>query len=824
MTSLISLHKKILAILGSSPKTLQQIADELAKSKIYVDVDPPSDELREALEESDEIWETRQGLFFRTDMVLEGICLTHMLSKREIEHGVVDVIADLYGIHFGLKEIHLEVGGKLKAVFGGRDGIKGADESGSFLGPQGWLAGYSAGDYITFQRIRDKVRVFRPERLADGKKERDAMVNAFTEVFDDVRAERIGVSQLEILMASLCSDPALFRSPVPPISQLLDEGELEVRGDWVGPKDRDWKTPGESWLAHSKEQLFETFGFSSCCRTDFEYCLNAWKAWRSGKADQLDRTTILEALAHSQVALCFASWTFQFETMAQAEVISFMSELIRPDREDCASGYYLRSLAKASMGDALGAEQDLVLALGCDADFEPAMLEYANYAADRGDILGHISRLRRLDPVQVQHQLDATMELLPSFPPTERNAPCPCGSGMKYKSCCLKNPKLDPASRRSWITRKIVRWMARPERREYLGEYFRVFELQAPRAGVEDFYGFVFDIAIYEGGGAEEYLELRSELLEDEDRRILEALVTSVRSLYEVVEVFPGEGMVFRDTLTGDTFDVTEHLGSMNARVGDYLLTRIIPSTDPKEGLVMMGETLTITLQQRASVLELLRNDPDPFDFLTWMASTLQLPTMVNYDGESIVLCQTIVKPDPSVNIESVLSENFDRHESDIWVHVSPNEKMGTVSSGLLKLEGGKLTVETNSRERMEALLKKLSGLLGDYEVLDSTEQSIASALENYTEDLDRVPESELPEELREFMNTHIEEMENKWIDESIPALGGLTPKQALSDPTRREDLFRLLNEFERDEAKHLSSSNQGFGFNTERIRRKLGL
>jgi len=36
--------------------------------------------------------------------------------------------------------------------------------------------------------------------------------------------------------------------------------------------------------------------------------------------------------------------------------------------------------------------------------------------------------------------------------------------------------------------------------------------------------------------------------------------------------------------------------------------------------------------------------------------------------------------------------------------------------------------------------------------------------------------------------------MERKWVVEPVPALGGLTPTEALDDPTRRPDLVRLLN------------------------------
>ncbi|WP_328993247.1 hypothetical protein OG394_02950 [Kribbella sp. NBC_01245] len=33
-------------------------------------------------------------------------------------------------------------------------------------------------------------------------------------------------------------------------------------------------------------------------------------------------------------------------------------------------------------------------------------------------------------------------------------------------------------------------------------------------------------------------------------------------------------------------------------------------------------------------------------------------------------------------------------------------------------------------------------------------------------------------------------------LDESIPALAGATPRQAAGDPTRRDDLIKLLDSF----------------------------
>jgi hypothetical protein len=60
---------------------------------------------------------------------------------------------------------------------------------------------------------------------------------------------------------------------------------------------------------------------------------------------------------------------------------------------------------------------------------------------------------------------------------------------------------------------------------------------------------------------------------------------------------------------------------------------------------------------------------------------------------------------------------------------------------------------------------------------------------------------------------------EEKWIDEPVPALAGLTPRQAAGDPTRREDLIALLHDFDRRNPPRGSVT-----FDTGRLRSLLGL
>ncbi len=81
-------------------------------------------------------------------------------------------------------------------------------------------------------------------------------------------------------------------------------------------------------------------------------------------------------------------------------------------------------------------------------------------------------------------------------------------------------------------------------------------------------------------------------------------------------------------------------------------------------------------------------------------------------------------------------------------------------------------------------------------------------------------------------LNTEISrQAQADWLDDNIPALGGLTPRQAAADPTRREQLERLLSEFDRhdERSRQLDLDSDGvvggpITYDTAALRRELGL
>ena len=99
------------------------------------------------------------------------------------------------------------------------------------------------------------------------------------------------------------------------------------------------------------------------------------------------------------------------------------------------------------------------------------------------------------------------------------------------------------------------------------------------------------------------------------------------------------------------------------------------------------------------------------------------------------------------------------------------------------------------------------------------------SLLENLSGGSDNDGEAESSPEAIKAPESFIEELENKWLDRSLPALRGFTPMEAASDPKSKEDLLAIMVDLERIGQGDLpGSGNLSSGFPAERIRAKLGL
>ena len=71
---------------------------------------------------------------------------------------------------------------------------------------------------------------------------------------------------------------------------------------------------------------------------------------------------------------------------------------------------------------------------------------------------------------------------------------------------------------------------------------------------------------------------------------------------------------------------------------------------------------------------------------------------------------------------------------------------------------------------------------------------------------------------MRQVLADFVGEHERRWLDESIPALGGRTPREAARDPVGREELEHLLDSFPQPGPDDVGAMN------LQRLRDALGL
>lgn len=176
-----------------------------------------------------------------------------------------------------------------------------------------------------------------------------------------------------------------------------------------------------------------------------------------------------------------------------------------------------------------------------------------------------------------------------------RNDPCPCGSGKKYKRCCLEQ---QAASYSLWaqqrdasdeLTRAMIRYV-RDNHEDlaldawedfHLGKVTRRFSWTADEQMIFMPY-FLFHWnpefvgrrrkALPDGGViAHSFLRANGHRISDLQRQILDQAMKQPVSFHQVVTSKPGESFQLADVLTGSQSDVMEQMASQQAKPGDLL-------------------------------------------------------------------------------------------------------------------------------------------------------------------------------------------------------------------------------------------------------------
>ncbi len=401
-----------------------------------------------------------------------------------------------------------------------------------------------------------------------------------------------------------------------------------------------------------------------------------------------------------------------------------------------------------------------------------------------------------------------------------RNEACWCGSGRKYKWCHLGKPTLARlADRTDWIVAKAVGYLRRQGARAW-GDVLAVTFARSDGVGGDTTERalsdpITLDLVLHEGGWFASFLAERGPLLPEDEALLATSWLLTDRSIYEVVSTRPGRGLMLKDLRNAEEVEVRERTLSAETYPGQLVCGHVVPDG---VGHRMVGGVFRVATGTEASLLDLLdRGDPEAI--AGWVARLERPPELRNREQEETVLCKVVLEVPSEASARQALDRLYDQaEEAGTWTEsfaLSPDER---IDRAMLHLEGNELSLQTNSEERADRVLTALKAAIPPLRVVSDERKGLEELRRSLPPGSPTSPPVVVPPEVHEQIQA---QLEKHWCDEAVPALAGMTPRQAAADPTRSEALVRLLREFEEIDR---NLPEEGIVMRPARLREMLGL
>ncbi len=444
-----------------------------------------------------------------------------------------------------------------------------------------------------------------------------------------------------------------------------------------------------------------------------------------------------------------------------------------------------------------------------------------------------------------------------------RNDPCPCGSGRKAKKCC--GPASADAEATHQLDHRCVQDVLRAAS-EHFGADLVGEVLQDIPGDIEEegylqlhmvyaaYHGAIDNLRLVDW-----YVLAHGAELPEGTRSWLEAQQRSWVSIWEVLGVKRGAGIELRDLLTGEERYVHEVLASQSMSLGRRICARVVDHAGisllcgmhPRSRSPLEAEGIVEAFSGERDEdegpvsQETLRGDDSYLLLELWEEDyeleRRQAPASLrlqNTDGDPLLM--TTDHFALSAEADKVLArlvalpgyetDGGQDEEGAVLVHVlrraaGASPGLGMTLLGRVRILDETLALETNSLERADSLCDQIE---------DACEGLLQHVEREHTDLPTGLPgapgmtgpglvqgEEGSPEREAQFERLIKEGHYARWPEVAVPALGGLTPRQAAkAGGEAREQLEVLLQEFEHMEAK----LPRGRRYDISRLRLSLGM
>jgi hypothetical protein len=397
-----------------------------------------------------------------------------------------------------------------------------------------------------------------------------------------------------------------------------------------------------------------------------------------------------------------------------------------------------------------------------------------------------------------------------------RNEICKCGSGKKYKKCCINNEQesnilnlklLRTKKIETEISDKLLRYLEKnfPEAQEIAWEEFFIYE-NVP--SIDDSIAIVHcaflpwllynwtdddECQIEEGKTiAESYLLAHGMNVTKNEREIILAHLKINFSIYEVMHVIKHQSIKLRDILRDKIIIISEKKGTEVIKMGDVILARIVEFRDVNLMLGLYPRVLKadfiakcVDLKQHYKNEEnftdedLYEYDFEIRELFINNVNQVVLPKLQNTDGEAIVPSQVMFNlrcknkealdklaclayiMEKEELLEDAIYDEHNQLESVIFSwSVAGNKVHQSWSNtiyGEITISNNQVVAEVNSVERAKKIKAEIERLLGDKAeyrdtIYESIEQRFSSKSIARNENEDDMNEEDGSEEAKELL------------------------------------------------------------------------
>ena len=453
-----------------------------------------------------------------------------------------------------------------------------------------------------------------------------------------------------------------------------------------------------------------------------------------------------------------------------------------------------------------------------------------------------------------------------------RNSPCPCGSGKKYKRCCLAHDETCRSLPQEQTDAKAlaVGWLKEHHGeavKRALTESFPSDRAWKDIAKLPDSVQTAVDSCLDEWLIADAVLFVNDErtqagdlllgpdgpLFNAQGRQYIEEVAASELSLYEVLEVRGNEEIVLRDMLRQDAPPVfiQQNKETETLVIWDTLGARILRRHDKctlGSGLCPMARAHATGLAsalRKAMQREARKKRPKATAaeitstgiIAAWISAITtppDVPALVHAQTrEPLVLIRDTYLVSDWTKLENLLTARGDvqKDGTDAWTWFEDiGDKEHRPCARLKRRPSGLLETECRAQGKADTARAWLEDTAGAF--LSHTDRETVDIHENLMNRTPSPPDDparkkrkeRLPPEIRQsILSRHMARNYEEWIVTPLPTLNGKTPLQAARLKTCRSKVVELLKCIERGEA-HTSRKLGLPAFDVSFLWERLGL